>query len=306
VASDCGNHAFVAHLSNGVTFRDCAAHDITEDPFWWDQGPDDDASAVPSNDITYDRCIAHLVRAGADKYSLAGFMMGTGSGNVARDCVAVAVMGDTESSPGFHWPAGSLDEDHEWVFEDNLAHNNPASGIYFWQNNVGRTIVDRFTAYHCEFGVIAGSYTNLASYRDNTVYACRSKGLVIGAVPGSPDGGNRAITYEGMYVDQAGLTDYAVEITGHLIDSEVETQVVGCHFTGGRRAQVALAEYGEFHQLYGFEDCTFGGNELWLADGVPPHTKLRIADAERGALVVRRADQGGERRPEWNAAVSRV
>jgi hypothetical protein len=305
VASDGGNHAFVAHLSNGVTFRDCVAHDMAEDPFWWDQGPDEDASAVPSHDITYDRCIAHLVRSAGDGYSLAGFMIGAGAGNVARNCVAVAVMGATESSSGFHWPAGSIDEDHEWVFEDNLVHNSPNTGIYFWQNNVGRTIVDRFTAYHCDFGVLAGSYTNLASYRDNTLYACRSTGLIIGAVPGS-DGGDETITYEGMYVDQAGLSDYAVEINAHLVDSGTETRIAGCHFTGGRRAQVALAEPGEFHQLYGFEECTFEGNELWLADDVPPHTTLRIVDAERGVLVVRRADQDGEARPEWNAAVSRV
>ena len=59
-----------------------------------------------------------------------------------------------------------------WTFEDNVAHNNRHSGIYFWQNGVPRTIVDRFTAYHCGQGIFAGSYANLVSYRDCTIYAC--------------------------------------------------------------------------------------------------------------------------------------
>ena len=36
VAYDSTGHAFAAHLSNGVTFRDCVAHDMVDDAFWWD------------------------------------------------------------------------------------------------------------------------------------------------------------------------------------------------------------------------------------------------------------------------------
>ncbi len=62
-----------------------------------------------------------------------------------------------------------------WTFEDNIAHNNPHSGIYFWQNGAPRTIVNRFTAYHCGQGIFAGSYANLVSYRDCTIYAVRER-----------------------------------------------------------------------------------------------------------------------------------
>ena len=101
---------------------------------------------------------------GNSKFNLTGFLMGAGRGNVARGCVATGVEGGSESSAGFHWPSHSRD-DNTWTFEDNLAHNNHHSGIYFWQNGARRTIVDRFTAYHCGQGIFAGSYTNLTSYR---------------------------------------------------------------------------------------------------------------------------------------------
>ena len=38
VVSDSTGHAFAAHLSNGVTFRGCVAHDLVDDAFWWDLG----------------------------------------------------------------------------------------------------------------------------------------------------------------------------------------------------------------------------------------------------------------------------
>lgn len=303
VAERGGNHAFVAHLSNGVTFRACIAHDTSEDPYWWDLKPEDQEAAVPSNDIVYDRCVAHHITPGGDPYGLAGFMVGAGSGNVARGCVATAILGSTESSPGYHWPSHSLDR-NTWVFEDNVAHNNANSAIYFWQNNVPRTIVDRFTAYHCTQGILAGAYSNMVSYRDVDIYACTDAGLFVVALPAAETRSGETITYERVHIDQAGLSDYAIEITEHLVDSERETTMSECTFKGGNRAQVGLPTGGDLHQLYLFQDCTFEGNEFWLADDLRPDTHLRVQDAERGSLVVRRVDQEGDVRSEWNAAVS--
>ena len=99
---------FASHLSNGVTFRECIAHDIVDDAFWWDLSLDGGGrDLVPSDDIFYDRSVAHLVRSGANsRFNLSGFMMGAGNGNMARGCVA-AVQGEAESSAGFHWPSHS-------------------------------------------------------------------------------------------------------------------------------------------------------------------------------------------------------
>jgi hypothetical protein len=305
VVHDSTGHAFASHLSNGVSFTECIAHDIVDDAFWWDLALDGEGrDLVPSHGILYERCVAHVVRSGANtRFNLTGFMMGAGEGNIARGCVAAGVQGQAESSAAFHWPSHSRDQ-NTWTFEDNVAHNNRHSGIYFWQNGAPRTIVTRFTAYHNGQGIFAGSYQNLVSYRDCTIYACEDHGLIISALPSrrGRDTGE-TITYEGIYVDQAGLTDHAVVITPHLSRGGRVTLIEGCTFRGGRRSQVGIPEGGDHPQLYDVVDCTFEGNEFWLADDVPVETLLRVSGPD-GTLEVRRADQPGEPRPDWNASVT--
>jgi hypothetical protein len=307
VAYDSTGHAFASHLSNGVTFQECVAHDMVDDAFWWDLSLSGEGrDLVPSNQIVYDRCVASYVKSGGNsKFNLTGFLMGAGDGNVARGCVSTGVEGGAESSAGFHWPSHSRN-DEVWTFEGNLAHNNRHSGIYFWQNGVPRTIVDRYTAYHCGLGIFAGSYSNLVSYRDCTIYACEKGGITISALP-SREGrrSGETITYESVYVDQAGMSEYAVDITKHLARgaSDRVTSITGSTFKGGVKAQVGLPQGGDHPQLYDFVDCTFEGNEFWLADGLPDQTNLRV-DGPGGSFVVRPADQPGDPRPAWNATVS--
>jgi hypothetical protein len=307
VAYDSTGHGFAAHLSNGVTFRECVAHDMVDDAFWWDLSLSGEGrDLVPSNQITYERCVAHFVKSGGNsKFNLTGFLMGAGDGNVARGNVAVGIEGGAESSAGFHWPSHSRN-DRVWTFEDNLAHNNRHSGVYFWQNGVPRTIVDRLTVYHSGAGIFAGSYANLVSYRDCTIYACKDVGLTISALP-SREGQRtgETITYEGMYIDQAGLSEYAVDITKHIArgGGDAVTTVSGCTFKGGNRAQVGVPQGGDHPQLYEFVNCTFEGNAFWLGEGLPLQTHLLVQGTD-GSYVVRPADQPGEPRPAWNATVA--
>jgi hypothetical protein len=153
--------------------------------------------------------------------------------------------------------------------------------------------------------VFAGAYSNLASYRDCTIYACALDGLVVNAVPEAPrSGSDETITYEGMYVDQAGLTDYAVEITDHVVGSERATLVSGGHFLGGTVAQVGFRPGDEYPQVYVFTGCTFEGNAFWLPDDMPELVDIRVTDEAHGSIVLRPAGREGEPRGEWNSAVS--
>ncbi|MDP8957694.1 MAG: G8 domain-containing protein, partial [Actinomycetota bacterium] len=101
VVRDSLNHAFVPHNSHGITFRDCIAYDITEDAYWWDprvQGflrlsrserEDPENQEMPANDISWEGCVAALVR--GDRVRLGGFRLGRGTGNRCVGCVAVGV-----------------------------------------------------------------------------------------------------------------------------------------------------------------------------------------------------------------------
>jgi hypothetical protein len=308
VSYDGGNHSFVPHLSHGITLRDCVAHDQEDAAFWWDppheEEDEESNQSVPANDLVYERCVASYIKptSGAE-YEVTGFVLGPGQRNIARGCVAVGVQGDDSSTPGFGW-RGDTFEAHPWVFEDCVSHDNNGSGLYFWVNGVPHSYVDRYTSYHDGHGIHAGAYTNLVSYRDCTVYACAENGLTIEAVPGVAEGSDLTVSYENVYVDQAGLTDFAVHVSEHVVDADTVTRLTGCHFTGGNVAQVGFPEEGPYPQLYEFTDCTYGGNAFWLADGLTERVEIVVRDGENGAITLLPADRGGRVREEWNAAVA--
>jgi hypothetical protein len=305
VAHDGGNHAFVPHLSDGITFRDCIAHDQVDTAYWWDQ-PDDNPDGdgperIATNDLTYERCVASHLRP-TDDSTLAGFLLAPGRGQIARGCVAVGILEDDEGTPAYLWTGDSLELEHAWVFEDCLSHNNAGSSIYYWNNGVPPSSVDGFTAYHDRHGIRAGAYTNFVSYRDCTVFGCAEMGLVIEAVPGTDEGGDATVTYENVHVDQAGLSDYAAVIGGHVVAADRATRVVDCSFAGGTVAQVGI-EGTEYPQIYEFVDCAFDGNALWIDDGMTGPVDITLDDAEHGVVRVMPAGRDGEPKPDWNASV---
>ncbi len=288
VVRDSTGHGFASHLSNGVTFTECVAHDMVDDAFWWDLSLDGQGrDLVPSDEIVYDRCVAHFVKSGANsKFNLTGFMMGVGTGNVARGCVATGVQGGAESSCGYNWPSLSRG-DSTWTFEGNMAHNCHHSGIYFWQNGKPRAVIDGFTAYHCGQGIFAGAYANLASYVNSTIYACEDDGLIISALPaGDGERTSETIRYDGMYIDQAGLTEFAVKVTKHLSRGGRVTQLSAVDVQGrhegpgrparGRRPPAAL----RLHRLHVRGQRVLAGQRR--ATGDPPQR-------ERGRWFLRRA-----------------
>jgi hypothetical protein len=230
-------------------------------------------------------------------------MLGAGKGNVARGCVAVGVSGRSEGATGFQWSAGSNDETNGWTFEDCTAHNNTHSGLFYWQNNAPKQTVDRFTAYHCGQGIYAGSYINLVSYRDCITYACADWGLSVKATP-SGVSGPTTITYDNMYIDQAGRSDYAVVIQEHTLTDDKVTVFTKGTFKGGTKAQVGIPNGGDIRQMYDFVDCTFTGNALWVAQGVPADSRIRLIRGNAGTVSVHPVGGPGTRKAAWNATTT--
>ena len=309
VAYDSTGHAFAAHLSDGVTFRDCIAHDMVDDAFWWDLSLEGGRDLVPSNEIVYERCVAHFVKSGGNsKFNLTGFLMGAGDGNIARGCVATGIQGGAESSAGFHWPSHSRN-DRVWTFEDNIAHNNAHSGIYFWQNGAPRTIVDRFTAYH----------NDRASSPARTPTWCRtatarstpmpSQGLIISALPArrGPRSGRDDHLRGDVHRPGQPVRLRRRDHQAHRPRAPTDrvTLVSGCD-VHGRQPGPGRHSRGRQPASSSTTSSTARseGNEFWLADDVPATTVLNVDGGQHGSLVVRRADQPGDARPEWNASVT--
>jgi hypothetical protein len=171
------NHAFVPHHSNGITFRDCVAYNTSSHAYWWD--PDH-----RTDDTLFDRCLAVGVSAPSvlDLASngtgrLTAFRLGEGTGNRVVNCVASCVNGGGDSS-GFHWPEDANGSNSIWLFEDNIAHNVKADGIFVWQNDKFPHVITRFTAYNCgDRGIQHGAYNNRYVYNQVNVDGFRLQAL---------------------------------------------------------------------------------------------------------------------------------
>lgn len=307
VVRDAGNHAFVAHQSHGISFRDCIAHDTLGDAYWWDP-PDTHMMQMPggppppTDDVLYDHCVASKVRSEdpSEGLRMGGFFLGARQGNVVRNCVAVGIQGELDSC-GFLWPETS---EGAWKFEDCLAHNNRFNGITAWQANDLPQVVSRFTAYHNgKVGILHGHYMNGFVFEDSVLYA---NGLASVLALAS----SRSFPLQrfiGLRCDQAGLSQYCVLNPQVIAIPAGAVQFAACRFRGYGKAAFGFTDNGSpFPNHFVITGCTFEGNEFWVGPNIHAGSRIQIQDPIHGNVTLRRLDQPGVFRPEWNASVSHI
>lgn len=213
VMRDVDNHSYVTHGSNGVTLRDNIAYNVTETPYWWDEGFEH-----ASHDIAWVHNIAALVKYvprsinvsnsdGDPTMSSRGFLLGHGDGNICDSNVAVGTMGDPRDGGGFKWEAVSNDHpEGVWQFIGNLAHNcNTGSDV--WQNVQSFHTIRRFVAYNNEYGIFHGAYVNDYMYKECELY---NNPMILHAASSNTG----RLRVEDCTID-AGGKDYAVIIEGN-------------------------------------------------------------------------------------------
>lgn len=305
VIRDTGNHAFVPHLSNGITFRDCISHNTFEDAYWWDGAPDTRTPGSASHDIRYERCVASQVQYDPPfrGFTLTGFSLGRGNGNVIRDSVAVGIQGDTNAA-GFQWPEGG---EGIWTFERNIAHNNANHGIFTWQNTGKLHVVTRFTAYHnAGSGISHGAYNNRYTYRDSTLFGNRGGALIVHADSwGGPD---TPLQFLNLACHGASQSDYLVTAPRHHGANELPPpRFVASAFDGAGKAAFAWLYDGNdgpsTNEIVDIVNCTFKGNAFLLGPKIGAGSRIRVQDKVHGSIILRRADQAGTAVKKWNARV---
>ena len=308
VVRDSGGHAFVAHLSDGITFRGCVSHDTMEDAYWWDPPTEENPEPPPTNDVVYDRCVASLVRHEPEfrGYRLAGFFLGAGSGNVVRNCVAVGVRGSGDAC-GFIWPEGS---EGIWTFHDNVAHNNTEHGIFTWQNTGKPHLIERFVGYHnVGAGIAHGAYNNGYQYRASVLYGNAYAALAVHAASSIDPA--RQLRFEDLVCDGVGLSDYLVRTEQHNgAKPGLPTRYANISFRGARKAAFAWLDDGSDGEsapdVSAVVDCRFSGNEFWMASKFTPGSRIQVRDRIRGALVLQPRGGPGQFQARWNARVQRA
>jgi hypothetical protein len=297
VVRDCGNHAFVPHMSHGITLRGCISHNTFDDAYWYDPALNRDY-APPTNDLVYDGCVASLVKVDPPfrGVRLSGFMHGAGTGNIARDCVGVGIRGNRDAS-GFTWPELSHGV---WVFEDCVAHNNARHGIFVWQNSGHVNIIDRFIGYHNgDSGISHGAYKNAYVYRNSILFGNREAAVTIHA--SSEGAGLNLINLE---CDAANLSDYCIKALRHKLPATGPTLIEGCKFYRSNKANIGWVTDGidTNPELFEVVNCQFDGNEFWLGDKILPDSLITVNDSVHGIVKLFRFDKELMKIPEWNAS----
>jgi hypothetical protein len=300
VITDTGSHAFVAHMSDGVTMKGCISHNTFEDAFWYDGSAGVGTVGDPTNDLALRNCVASLVQVDPPfrGYRVSGFSLDRGVGNSAVGCVAVGVQGNKEAS-GFGWPQESGDPGN-WIFEDNLAHNNAVSGIFVWQITTEANYVRRFTAFHNGVaGIDHGAYLSSFVYQDCSLFGNLEAGVVLHA--NSRD--EPQLVFSRLHVDGSGFSPHGVAVARHSTPAYAYTRIDGSTFRGHTVAGIAWIPRGSSHaELFDVVNCTFEGNPFWLASDIDPASVIHVNDDVHGSITLRRGDRPGTFVPAWNAS----
>lgn len=302
VVRNGGNHAFVPHMSHGITMRGCISHDTVEESFWYD-GKVGETPGDPTNDLSLVACVASLVKTYPRfrGFRLSGFSLDRGTGNTITGCVAVGVQGNKEAS-GFGWPQEGKEYQGQWLFEDNVAHNNAVSGIFVWENTHEPHEVRRFTAYHNGVaGIDHGSYKSSWTYEDSTLVGNAEAGIILHAeARATPE-----LAFRRLLVDGSGFSPYGIMVVRHSTPGGTFTQIEQCTFRNNTAAAIGWVPNGRTNpDLFDVVDCTFDGNEFWLSSSVDPASVINVQDATHGSITLRRRDQPGSFVKRWNASVS--
>ena len=240
VVRDAKNHAFVPHMSNGITFRNTIAYNVGGEAYWWDEGD-------TSDDIVFDKTVAALVRqaSGGENHRMSAYFLGAGDRVTVTNSVAVGVQNDEGGADrsGFIWPE---DAEATWTFRNNRAHNNDANGIFVWQNNELPHVIDGFIAYYnSDAGVEHGAYTNSYVYKNLILL---NNGTAIHSHAMGEPGDAGADTQIWSKVKTNGGTLYIDE---HAREAERPVRFVDCDFG---RVQVDDSEGAE-PSRYDFIRC---------------------------------------------------
>lgn len=305
VVRDTGGHAYVVHASHGVSLTSCISHDTFDDAYWWDGMVDTRTPGPDTNDVALLACVASRVRSDPPfrGYRLSGFVLGSGIGNRALDCVAVGVQGSRDAS-GFIWP--EVHDNGVWDFQRCVSHNNAHHGIFTWQNTIKEHVVRDFACYHNGgSGIAHGAYLNRYHYTNGYLFGNAAAAVTLHA--NSRD--TTAMRFSGLHCDGAGIAKHAVSLTKHTLESTVATQFASCTFQG-QTGEAVAATYAPTNGATTPERVDLVNSVsttplLWLRDDTLTESAVRV-QAGGSALVARVKSQPGTLRGEWNAVTNPI
>jgi hypothetical protein len=268
VMRDLGNHAYVPHVSNGITMSNNIAFNCLETPFWWD-------FVDPSHDIKWlhnlvalPTYIFHSVfdADGSTELGVNGFVLGSGDDNICNDNTVVGQSGLETTNAAYDWE--EIPNESAWEFKNNVAHNNDV-GLRTWQNSTKVHVIENSTLYNNNvFAIFHGAYANMYRYVAGSVY---HNPIQIKAASGS----TIRLRFENLNIDAAGM-DYAVTMEEGPLNGPVPIFFRNCTITGATKAQVLDRNPGPGLKSADFVQCNVSAPDFAVDKSALKTEVLRI------------------------------
>jgi hypothetical protein len=171
VVRDTGSHAYVPHMSNGVTFRRTISLDTLETAYWWDVKANEESNLDNdrTDDIRFEETVAGHIGIDPAGGSLrpAGYTAACGDENAIVGAVAFGLQNGTQNS-GILWPEGAnaCETSNDWAVGDTIVHNNAGAGLFTWQNTTDKhRLINGIAAYRNGGACLDhGAYKNAFDY----------------------------------------------------------------------------------------------------------------------------------------------
>jgi len=266
IVYECGNHAYVPHISHGINMSNNVVYDCIEAGFWWDHEEMTHYTTWNNNLLALNYYIPGSADMTASKTrtTSGGMLLGMGDNNVANGNVAVYCgLGYVKAKGAFIWEA---DNEGVWEFNNNLVHSNHI-GVRVWQNTANNHTIFNLHAYNNIQHLFHGAYTNPYTYRDAVFY----NGEV--EVKGSSYNSN-GVRFETSKFIQLGNRPHAVNVLRSAVPSAEmqENLFIKCIFRGFTVAAVRNEAGGAIisgvlrneRKGVALIDCDFGGGQPWM------------------------------------------
>ncbi|OQP51229.1 PA14 domain-containing protein [Niastella populi] len=200
VMRDIDNHAYVPHVSHGITMTRNIAFNCMEAPFWWDLPDATHRTVWTHNLVVSPKYLAGAVSfdtKGSPTFGAHGFVLSMGDDNRCDSNVVAGQQGLETVNAAYDWEEMPIES--AWIFKGNVAHNSDC-GIRSWQNNGKNHVLEQSIVYNCKVGVNHGAYVNNYTYNGGYLYNSVFEDHAAGATNG--------VRVENMILDGAGQVPY--------------------------------------------------------------------------------------------------
>jgi hypothetical protein len=230
VMRDIDNHAYVPHVSHGITMHHNIAFNCMDAPFWWDL-PDATHRTVWTHNLVvspkFFQGALSLDTKGAPTFGTHGFVLSMGDDNRCDSNVVVGQQGLETVNAAYDWEEMPIES--AWIFKGNRVHNSDC-GIRSWQNNGKNHVLEQTVIYNCKVGVNHGAYVNNYTYNGGYLYNSPFEDHAAG--------GENGVRIENMTLDGAGQVPYPFRMVAGPAKGTRPVLLRNCTIKGGAKGAI--------------------------------------------------------------------